>query len=519
MWDEGHPERASMEKADSMTDPSPEPPPANARAADEREDILDVAVIGSGFGGIAMGRALKRMGRRFVILEAADAPGGTWRDNCYPGAACDVPSHLYCFSFLANPDWGRKYSPQVEIQRYLVDSVARLGLDSHLRLGARVTRASFDEGGTFWSLDIAGGRRLRARHVVAACGQLRNPKLPEIEGRDSFAGQAFHSSRWPKDLSLDGRRVGVIGSGATAIQIVPAIAGRAAHITMFQRTPNWIIARKDRAYSSLERWAFTYLPGWQKLYRAWIYWNFEMRWPAFSKNSRLRPFLERRARRYMREQLAARPDLWEKLTPDYPMGCKRILISDDFYPALTRSDVTLETRRIARIEPQGVRLADDALVPLDVLVFATGFRADDFVAPMEVRGRDGRSLAQVWEQGPFAYNGIAVPGFPNFFLLYGPNTNLGHNSIVFMLEQQIAHITRLLRTAERRGVTRIEAHEDAAEAFRAEMRRALRDSVWLAGCGSWYLSADGSSPTNWPHSTLSFAWRMRHLRQNDYALI
>ncbi len=507
-----------MERTKPMT-AAPARPPAARRTPESSEgEVLDVAVIGSGFGGIAMGRALKRAGYRFAILEAADAPGGTWRDNRYPGAACDVPSHLYCLSFLPKPDWSRKYSPQPEIQAYLNEAIDRLGLRTALRLGSRVERAVFDEDAGRWELTIADGSRLFARHVVAACGQLRNPKLPAIEGRDDFAGPAFHSARWPEGLDLRGRRVGVVGSGATAIQIVPAIAGRAGHVVMFQRTPNWILPRRDRAYGPLARWAFAHLPGWQRLYRAWIYWNFEIRWPTFAKNSRLRPLMERRARRFMRTQLPERPDLWERLTPDYPMGCKRILISDDFYAALARPDVTLETRRIARIEPQGVRLADGTSVPLDILVFATGFRATDFVAPMEVAGRGGRRLADVWKDAPFAYNGIAVPGFPNFFLLYGPNTNLGHNSIIFMIEQQVAHIARLLDRAERRGARTIEARDGPTRAFREEMRTALRDSVWLAGCASWYLTADGSSPTNWPHSTLSFAWRMRHPRYEDYAL-
>ncbi|GIX17844.1 MAG: flavin-binding monooxygenase [Rhodothalassiaceae bacterium] len=477
----------------------------------------EVAIIGAGFAGIGMGHALVRAGiHDFVILEAAPEVGGTWQANRYPGAGCDVPSHLYCFSFFPKPDWSRRYASQREILQYLKDAARELGLATRIRLNSPVARAVFDERRAAWSLALESGGKIDARHLVAATGQLRVPKLPDIAGRERFRGIAFHSARWPDGLDLRGRRVGVIGTGATAIQIVPEVAKEAERVVLFQRTPNWIVPRKDRSYGRFEKWLFTHLPGAIEAYRAWIYWLFELRWPAFRSYRTFGPLFERIARRHLAEKMAGRPDLLKALTPDYPIGCKRVLLSDDFYDALLLPHVTLETTGIAEITEAGVRMKDGRAHELDVLVYATGFKADAFVQPMEVRGRGGRRLEDVWSGAPFAHRGVTVPGFPNFYMLYGPNTNLGHNSIIFMLEREIAYARRLIAEARRRGASTVEVREEAARAFAERMRSALQRSVWLAGCNSWYVTEAGTSPTNWPHSTLSFAWRMRHLDRGNY---
>ncbi|RMF70483.1 MAG: NAD(P)/FAD-dependent oxidoreductase [Alphaproteobacteria bacterium] len=477
----------------------------------------EAAIVGAGFGGIGMGHALSRAGiHDFVILEAAEEVGGTWQANRYPGAGCDVPSHLYCFSFFPKVDWSRRYASQPEILQYLKDAVRELGLEPHIRLRSPVVRAVYEERDARWKLELEGGEVLTARHLVAATGQLRVPKLPSIPGRERFRGRAFHSARWPGDLDLENRRVGVIGTGASAIQIVPEVARKAASVIVFQRTPNWIVPRKDRPYRSLEKWLFAHMPGAIAAYRALLYWLFELRWPAFRSYRTLGPLFERQARRYLEEKMKHRPDLLAALTPDYPIGCKRVLLSDDFYDSLLLDHVVLETAGIAEITEAGVRMQDGRTHELDVLVYATGFEADAFVAPMEIIGRGGRSLQEVWNGAPFAHRGVTVPNFPNFYMLYGPNTNLGHNSIIFMLEREITYISRLIREARRRQAVRVEVREEAARRFAAEMHAALQRSVWLAGCHSWYVTEAGTSPTNWPYSTLSFAWRMRHLDLDNY---
>ncbi len=479
--------------------------------------ITEVAIVGAGFGGLGMGHALARAGiHDFVILEAADEVGGTWHANRYPGAGCDVPSHLYCFSFYPKVDWSRRYASQPEILQYLKDATQALGLRARVRLNTAVTRAVYDEQQACWHLTLAGGRALSARHLVAATGQLRVPKWPAIPGRERFQGTAFHSARWPDGLDLAGRRVGVIGTGATAIQIVPEVAKQAARVVVFQRTPNWIVPRKDRPYRDVEKWLFAHVPGMIPAYRTLLYWLFELRWPAFRSYRTIGPLFERQARRYLEEKMAGRPDLLAALTPDYPIGCKRVLLSDDFYDSLLCDHVTLETSGIAEITPEGVRMKDGRTHALDVLVYATGFEADAFVAPMVIVGRGGRSLQDVWNKAPFAHKGVAIPGFPNFYMLYGPNTNLGHNSIIFMLEREIAYIRKLIMAAAARGAASVEVRAQAAHRFAEEMRAALRRSVWLAGCQSWYVTEAGTSPTNWPYSTLSFAWRMRHLDLENY---
>jgi len=487
-----------------------------AKVSDKTLNQPAIAIIGAGFAGIGMAITLRRAGYQSItIYEKADCLGGTWRDNIYPGAGCDVPSHLYCFSFAPKADWSRRYAPQAEILAYLEDCADRFDIRRHIRFSADITAASYDESRARWTLVLATGEKAEADILIAGCGQLNRPVTPDLPGLDSFRGTAFHSARWRRDIDLAGKRIGVIGTGASAIQIVPEVARKAGSLTLFQRTPSWIIPRNDRRYSRLTKWLFRAFPTLNRLYRGWIYAVLESRFPAFRKRAALSRLLTFVARRHLRRQIGD-PDLRRKLTPDYPVGCKRILISDDFYPALMRDTVRLETDAIEAVTPDGVRMADGRHHPLDIIIFATGFAATEFLAPIDIRGRQGRSLESVWSDGAHAWLGMTVPDFTNLFLLYGPNTNLGHNSIIYMLECQFTHIRRLIDALVARGGGSIEAPRARATAFDQATQRRLNDTVWAAGCASWYMTDSGRITNNWPDSTLSYRRLLRQTDAGDY---
>ena len=472
-----------------------------------------VAIIGAGMSGLCMGIALRQAGMEdFVIYEKAANIGGTWRDNTYPGVACDVPSHLYSYSFAPNPDWSHVYAPGGEIQDYFERCATTYALWPHIRLGREIDAARFDETTARWHLTTGAGERDTANVVISAVGALHIPNMPEIDGLDSFAGQMIHSARWRGDMDLAGKRVAVIGSAASAVQIVPSIAGKVAHLGLFQRTPNWIIPRLDRAYPASWKRAFRTFPVTARLHRMQLYWMLESRWRVFlragARNNRER----RLALRHMEAQVAD-PALRAKLTPDYPPGCKRILVSDDFYPALTRDNVDLVTNPIARIAPEGVVTADGTLHPADVIILATGFRTTD-IPRTQVTGRGGLTLRVVWKDGMAAHRTVAVPGFPNFFTLLGPNSGLGHNSIIFMVEAQVRYIMQCLwKLVEKRSM---EPRPDAAARFDAAIQRGLRHTIWKAGCKSWYQDANGRITTLWPRSTIRYWWDMRKVRFGEY---
>ncbi|MFC9973424.1 flavin-containing monooxygenase [Spirillospora sp. NPDC127200] len=476
-----------------------------------------VVIIGSGFGGIGMAIRLKQAGiQDVVVLEKAGGLGGTWRDNTYPGAACDVPSHLYSFSFEPKTDWSRRFPPQPEILEYLWHCARKYEVLPHVRFGTEVTEARFDEDAALWRVSTTDGE-LSARVLVSACGQLNRPAPPALEGRGSFAGPSFHSARWDHGVELAGRRVAVIGTGASAVQIVPELARVAGRLTVFQRSAPYVIQKADRPYREWEKAVLASVPGAHGLSRAKIYALYESRALAFVKYPKLMKVMAQQFRKNMHAQVPD-PGLRAKLEPDYPMGCKRILISNDYYPALTRPNVELVTERIARITPGGVVTGDGVEHPADVLVHATGFQASGFLAPMKVTGRGGRELNESWRDGAEAHLGITVSGFPNLFLLYGPYTNLGHNSIIYMLESQFRYVMGCVEAIRRNGFDWIDVRPDVQDAFGREMQDRLRGTVWEAGCDSWYMTSGGKVVNNWPGFTFAYRKATRRPDPRDFVV-
>ena len=473
-------------------------------------------IIGTGFAGIGMAVALQRSGRNdFVLLERAGDVGGVWRDNSYPGAACDVPSHLYSFSFAPRPDWSRVFATQAEILAYLRDCADRFKLRPHMRFHAEVSAARWDEAEACWEVTLRDGERLRARVLVAGMGQLSRPALPRITGLADFQGPQFHSAHWDHSCDLKGLRVAVIGTGASAIQFVPAIAPDVAQLTVFQRSAAYLLPRADRPYAAWEKAAFRYVPGAMKLHRAWVYLAYESRALAFTRFGGLMKLAVGRPFQRMLKQQVADPALRERLTPDYPIGCKRILLSSEYLRTMAKPNVRLVTTGIRRITPHGVETEDGQHHATDALILGTGFAATDFLAPLQVQGRGGVDLKQVWAQGAKAYLGMTVPGFPNFFMLYGPNTNLGHNSIVYMLESQIAHVMRCLAHLDAQQAETIEVDPTRHDRHNTHIQRRLKDTVWH-GCTSWYVDANGHNSTNWPGFTWTYRWLTRHSGLDAY---
>jgi cation diffusion facilitator CzcD-associated flavoprotein CzcO len=443
-----------------------------------------IAIIGAGFGGLCMAIRLERAGiRSYTIFEKAGGLGGTWRDNTYPGAGCDIPSHLYSYSFEKYASWTRRYPDQPEILGYLEHCADKYHVRPRIRFNSEVTEAVFD--GARWQV-TASGVTEAFDVLVMAVGQLNKPKLPD-----------FHSARWDHSHDLTGRRVAVIGSGSSAAQLIPPVAERAEHLTVFQRTPNWVIPKPDAVFHPVVRLAFRFVPGLQRAYREYIYRYAEATlYPALARGWS-EDLLRKRALNHLHNQVKD-PELRARLTPDYPPGCKRVIIDSRFYPALTRPNVTVVTDKIVRIVEQGVQTTE-AVHEVDTIVYATGFRTTEFVAPIRVTGRGGLDLAERWADGAEAYLGIALPGFPNMFLLYGPNTNLGHNSIVFMLECQVNHIMNTLPHLT--GGRRLEVRPEVMDAWRRRLDEVMARMVWQDGCRSWYKTADGRVTNNWPGTT------------------
>ncbi|MDY7564594.1 alpha/beta hydrolase fold domain-containing protein [Pseudomonas sp. RTC3] len=470
---------------------------------------LTAIIIGTGFAGIGMAVALQKAGvKDFVILEKKHDVGGVWRDNSYPGAACDVPSHLYSFSFELNPDWSRVFAPQGEIHAYLRRCADKYGLGKYIRFGAEVASAEFDEVTSLWQVTQKNGSVLSASLLISGTGQLSRPAFPKLAGMDTFKGHVFHSATWDHSYSLAGKRVAVVGTGASAIQFVPAIAEQVEHLKVFQRSPAHMIPRPDRAYSEREKSLLRNIPWTMTAYRASIYMRYESRALAFTRFKGLMKWAVGIPFRKLLTEQVTDPVLREKLTPDYPFGCKRILLSSEYLKIMNRSNVELITDGIVRVIENGIETADGEQHEVDAIIYGTGFAATEFLSPMRIVGRGGVDLNHVWRDGTRAYLGLTVPNFPNFFMLYGPNTNLGHNSIVYMLESQIAHVMRCWRTLNATGANTVEVDQGVYERFHGQTQKRLANTVWN-GCKSWYVDDAGNNSTNWPGFTLSYRWLTR----------
>jgi cation diffusion facilitator CzcD-associated flavoprotein CzcO len=487
-----------------------------------RPDMTGIVIVGAGFGGIGMAIALKKAGfHDFVILEKSDDLGGTWHHNQYPGCACDVPSPLYSYSFELNPAWSRLFAPQQEICEYLRMCARKYGVDEHIRYGRTVERMDWDDEARRWDITTSqnsGARRgesYRARAVVSAGGALHLPSYPGIPGAGRFGGPSFHSAQWDRSLDLEGKRIAVIGTGASAIQFIPEIAKRVGHLDVFQRTPPWVHPRPDAPIPARLRDTFEAFPVTARMSRDAIYLAMEARALGFAAHPKLMAPLEQVARRHIEHQITD-PELRASLTPDYTIGCKRILLSSDYYPALQRPNVELITSDITGITENSVITADGTAHETDVIIYATGFQVVESVTGLNVTGRDGRKLTP---ETLAAYHGITLAGLPNFFMLLGPNTALGHTSVVFMIESQVQHVMSCLRILARDKAETIEVREPTVRHYNHGLQRRLRRAVWSAGgCTSWYLDADGINRALWPGFSFEYWARTRRARRSAYTV-
>jgi cation diffusion facilitator CzcD-associated flavoprotein CzcO len=476
-----------------------------------------VAIVGGGFGGIGAAVMLRREGYEdLTVFERGERIGGVWHFNTYPGLACDVPSHLYEFSFAPNPGWSRRYAPGAEIQAYMEDVAHRHGVLDRVRLQTEVERATFDEARGRWTLLTSAGAH-EADILIAACGQLSVPSVPSIPGLDDFQGPAFHTARWRHDVALEGKRVAVVGTGCSSIQTAPAIQPKVAQLDVYQRSPGWTIPKMDYEYGPLARRAFERAPGLQRLDRALTFGFMELATAGMTGHRWIvRPF-QALARRQINQQIDD-PALRDKVTPRDEIGCKRLMLTDDWYRTLTCPNVELVTDRIEAITPHGVRTADGTERPADVLIMGTGFKSHAFVAPLDVVGRSGRTLAQAWDGVPKAYLGITVPGFPNMFLLYGPNTNGGAGSVIYTVECAMHHVLSAIRELERTRAATIELRSEAAASFDRDLRDALAGTVWHTGCTSWYVDENGNNPNQWPWLWSTYRRRTARIDPAAYQL-
>lgn len=484
---------------------------------DGRGTGRSIAVVGGGFGGVAAAVMLQRAGYADVtVFERGERVGGVWHHNTYPGAACDIPSHLYEFSFAPNPRWSRRYAPQPEIQAYLEDVARHYGVLERIRTGTEVRGARWDEERSRWDLDTSAGPH-EADVLITACGQLSTPSAPPIPGLASFAGPAFHTAEWRHDVDLDGKRVAVVGTGCSAIQVVPAIAPVAERVDVYQRSPGWTLPKMDFAYKARTQRLFRRFPALQRLDRAAIFAFQELGAAGMTRHRWILPPMRAIARRQI-DRAIEDPELRRKVTPADEFGCKRIMLTDEWYPTLARPDVEVVADRIATVTPAGIRTEDGVERPADVLVLATGFKSHGFVAPMEIAGAGGRTLAEAWAGAPRAYLGTSVPGFPNMFLLYGPNTNGGTGSVVYTIEAAMGHVLAALDALTSANARRIEVRPEAEQAFDRSLRAALAGTVWHTGCTNWYVDEHGHDPNQWPWTWTAYRRRTARIAPGTYAL-
>lgn len=463
-----------------------------------------IVIVGAGFGGLCMAIALRKQGfDDFLILDKGAQVGGTWRDNTYPGCACDVPSLMYAYSFEPNPQWSRSFSGHTEIWQYTRHCFAKYDIDRFVRCNQNVTQTRYDDATGRWYIATQQGDTYLARAVVMATGGLSQPSVPTLPGLANFVGTTFHSANWDHSYDLRGKRVAVIGTGASAIQFVPQIAPLVGQLDLYQRTPPWVMAKPDRAITKLEQWLYAKLPAVQALARCAVYCILESRAWAFFWQPRALAVAAFGAKRHLHKQV---PDaaLRAKLLPNYTIGCKRILLSNDYYPALTRPNVHLVTDGIAQVEANGIRDRQGLLRPADALIFGTGFETQQPVLAGQVIGRDGLDLALAWQNGPEAYKGTVVAGFPNAFFVVGPNTGLGHNSMIYMIESQAAYIADAVRLLRQTDFAPITVSAAAQAQYNQGLQARMATAVWQTGCQSWYINAAGKNTTLWPGFTFAF---------------
>lgn len=489
-------------------------------AADQQPIRTRALVIGSGFSGLGMAIELQRRGVDFLILEKAGEIGGTWRDNTYPGCACDIPSHMYSFSFEPKSDWKHMWSFQPEIQDYLLGVAAKYGLRRHIHFDSHVDRAHWDDEELRWHVFTTGGQEYIAQFLVSGAGGLHIPLIPDIEGRESFAGAAFHSAQWDHSVDIRGKRVAVIGTGASAIQIVPEIAKDVAELHLYQRTPAWVMPRVNNAFPRWLRNVFSYIPGTRALLRAAIYWIHEGVGFAMTKEPRLLKIGEWLGR-YNINRSIKDPELRRKLTPSYRAGCKRILNSDTYYRGIANPKTQVITEGIARMTPTGIVTTDGVEHPVDVVVYATGFHVTDSYTYVDIKGAGGEDLVDRWNrEGIQAHRGVAVAGMPNLFFLLGPNTALGHNSVVFMIESQIRYVGQAIEAVDKQDAAALAPTRRAQDAFNAELQRDLSGTVFnTGGCQSWYLDEHGVNRTLWSGMTWQYWMALRRLDPSEFEFL
>ena len=509
----GHLSRAAHKPSFAL----PPPDPAITVPSVPLPAETDVAIVGAGFGGLGMAIRLKQAGRDdFVVLERAAGVGGTWWANTYPGCQCDIPSNLYSFSFARKSDWTTAYPLREQILDYLNDCARRFGVGPHTQLECELLDASWVPERGRWEIETSTGR-LAARVLVAAPGLLSEPCVPALPGLERFEGTTFHTASWDHDHDLTGRRVAVLGTGATAIQVVPSIRERVGRLFVFQRTPPWVIPHLDHPVGPRLQRLYERAPALQRLVRATVWGLHEVLVPGMTRDPRLLKGHELLARANLYRGVRDR-ELRRRLTPDYAFGCKRVLLSDDWYPAIASPDVELVTSGIREVREGSIVDGDGVEHELDTIVFATGFVPSDPPIARRLRAGDGRTLSQVWRGSPKAYLGTTVSGFPNLFLLYGPNTNLGHSSIVYMLESQVTYVMSALDTMDAHGAAAAELRAAVQEAFDAEIQERLQHSIWNSGCSSWYLDGNGRNAIQWPGFTFEFRRRTRRFEAADYRL-
>jgi cation diffusion facilitator CzcD-associated flavoprotein CzcO len=480
--------------------------------------VHEVAIVGAGFGGLGMAIRLKQAGiEDFVLVERGEDVGGTWWANSYPGCQCDIPSNLYSFSFARNPDWSHAYPLRDQIHGYLRHCAERFGVLPHTHLGCELLDATWVADEQRWELETSGGS-LAARVLIAAPGLLSEPWTPTIRGVDRFEGKAFHTARWDHGDDLAGKRVALIGSGATAVQVVPVIQPRVERLVLFQRTPPWVIPHMDHPVHPRMRELYRRFPLLQRLSRAGIYSLREAMVPGLTRDRRWLKAQELNARLQLRRQVPD-PELRKRLTPDYEIGCKRIVLSNDWYPAIQAPNVELVSAGVEELREHSIVGSDGVEREIDTLVFATGFKPAELPIATRIHGRQGASLAEAWRGSPEAYLGSTVSGFPNLLLLYGPNLNLGHNSIVYMLESQMNYAIGALETMRATGAAEFEVRAGAQAAYNQEIQDRLAGTVWnTGGCGSWYFDANGRNSIQWPGFTFEYRRRTRRFDAPAYRL-